>query len=222
MTVEDWEEYRALRQTIMQEPHMQTTPDWVKGYLTGGGSLLEYYQLYKCMQFVSSHEEQTSTRYDYVVRTRCDTVLLHPLQSIATLFKHRYGNLQDYMLSGPPLNLAIIPLRRVYTVRKNCMWIADRDAAGSLSRMIFFYGKARPVWKSGHWWDAESQFECFMDLMGLEYAGHHDELLDLYMRSRSKNASVIDRNTSTLNPNLPRELIFTLHRPADYAQFSED
>jgi hypothetical protein len=209
-------DYVPIQQLILNKLDRWLAPNdkWVLQYLSWGGSLLAYYQLYKCMQMMLAYERAANVEYDVVVRTRCDVLLLRPMRSVEVLFSNAFDNLQSYLLQKPPI---AGPVPQVYTARKDCLWIARRSEALLLSNMIFHYGTFRP--HTSNWWNSETQFQSFMHWYGIRFADYYDELLDQYMRSRSKNRSVIQHGV--LNPVVPAELIFTCHRPLDYDQFSE-
>lgn len=214
-------EYIPIRNWVLQKIDrlLQSHEKWVLRYLSNGGSLLEYYQLYRCMQLMLSHESDAKIHYDVIIRTRCDTVLLYPLRSVQDLFSAPHDNLQTYLLKKPPTNPSkSIP--EVYTVRKNCVWVAKRSAALLLSNIIFHYGNTKPTEISANWWDSETQFQSFMSRHGITFVDYFDDLLDQYIRSRSKNASAIQNGV--VNHDLPPELAFTAHRPLNYDQFIEE
>jgi hypothetical protein len=63
-----------MRETLLDNMNIST--EW-KSYLRNSGSMIEYYQLYITYQQLVAHEYKTS-KYDYVLRIRPDTVVNKP------------------------------------------------------------------------------------------------------------------------------------------------
>ena len=53
--------------------------DYWKDYLRTSGSIVEYYQMYLVYQQIVAYEKANGIQYDYIMRTRCDIVLVHPI-----------------------------------------------------------------------------------------------------------------------------------------------
>lgn len=65
-------EFRALQQNLLSI--MNITDDW-KRYLQTSGSMIEYYQFYLGYLKMVQHERLTNSKYDIVIRMRCDVVI---------------------------------------------------------------------------------------------------------------------------------------------------
>lgn len=68
-----WIEHRNY---ILQYLHIH---DGFKNYLKNGGSMIEYYQLQIAYMHLITCERCNSFRYDYIIRTRTDTIFAKPV-----------------------------------------------------------------------------------------------------------------------------------------------
>ena len=68
--------YTHLQSTLADR--MQISDRW-KEYLVGGGSMVEYYQLFLANIRMESYESSVGMVYDYVLRVRTDVIIARPI-----------------------------------------------------------------------------------------------------------------------------------------------
>ena len=170
------DEYKSILQTIKCSDRPALTEDvfarsraadnlnWQYGYVENGGTILQYYQLWKAWMLLLEYETKHSMRFDTCVRLRPDSILSKPIQ-LDHFFQHpprdneiemrSLGSayMKNILTNEPPRIKDIYehPFGTLYTDRivwtlghEQC-WIASRDTFEVFGPMLMYFG----CWDSG-------------------------------------------------------------------------
>lgn len=211
----DKQEYQdLLRWLLKYKPHLareKIIPNY--GYMLSGGTIVEYYMLYKCGRIMMEYEKKHNFYYDYVVRCRND-VLITNEWNITEAMSNPSNDWLSY------LNYSISKIEEckskklpfIYVFRGNVVWFTTRQIAGSIFNMIFCYGDNVDV-NSIFNWCAEKQFELYVKSQGVVYLNHKTDIQEKYLTSRSSNISLFTRESNQIPDCLYENWIFTNPEP---------
>lgn len=154
----------AVREEIFRKAMEYEMLPWTQDYLMNSGTIIQYYQLMKCMQLMINYEKENSVAFDICVRMRLDIIVSQPINLVDFFTQDMKGNkdnnayvrslgnqyIYDFISTSPQersnyiLYLSSIPTPVEETLivhlnKENYMWTIGLDQVWIAKRHVFNY-----------------------------------------------------------------------------------
>lgn len=183
-------------------------------YITGSGSIVEYYYYSKCYELMLAYEKKHNVQFDIIVRTRLDIMVGQemPLLSFFTKMDEerrremaddglylsslgstklskeiRSGGVQEKKIDN--LLEEINAEKYIWTLGPNQIWIGKRCVMSQLYSLIFLYGKYNSGKEST--FNSETQFYMFCAERNIRHILLNAGTGGKWFTSRSKNNNLL-------------------------------
>ena len=178
-------------------------------YMVNGGTIVEYFMLYKCGRLMMDYENAEGVSYDYVMRCRNDVLITREWDIPGAM--EEASNTWLPHLNYPAAKIdycKFTGLPFVYVFRGNVVWFTTRQVACSIFNMIFCYGDNMDP-KNWYSWNAETQFELFVESQGAIYLDHRSKAQEKYLVSKCANTGLFKNTAVRDGPRMFMEEITT-------------
>lgn len=190
------QEYNDILQKILKNPCLQPNiferaekKDGMKWtefglqYVIHGGSILQYYQLWKLWPYILEYESKNDIKFDLCMRTRMDILYnreIHFDQPFYTIYEDIQLDLNlNYFDSNNPKELYNEIEPYVITFGMEIVWFAKREIFEKLTDIIFHYGE----WDVGQpfAFNSEHTFQQYCRILGIKHYGFLEKDFPLYI-----------------------------------------
>lgn len=161
-------------------------------YILNGGSIVQYYQIWKLFSHVGTYERSHNMKFDFCMRTRTDVMINEPMVIHERLLEKNPHLDQKYNLkkhTGPThyddgnvdeMTQEDFENSYVITFAVELVWIAPRNVFALLSNILFHYGLYD---KHTYSFNSEYSFHAFCQSYNIRHFSLYEQNYPMYMYS---------------------------------------